>query len=233
MKVTSLKENLHRPLSLVSRYVSSRPALPVLANILVEVSNDGLTLSATNLDITVRAHLPSKPQSFGKTTVPAKSFAEMVATLPAGKVILSAQDGQIELATDSTLASFNTIPAQDFPVLPIFNQDQALSLPLNVLKEVAEKVLFAAATDESRPVLTTLLLQPLGDQIAFVATDGFRLSEVTRPAHIINLAEHQRLLLPAKIIAELIKIGSEVHADTLWIDVASQTTQIAPKSRPS
>ena len=209
MKITALKENLHRPLSLLSRYISSRPALPVLANILIEATENELVLSTTNLDVTVKAKIPAKIEQAGKITVPARLLSELVNTLPAGNITFSVNDTQLIVTSDATQASFNSIPAADFPVLPQFDQQNAIKLPLEVLNEISQKVLFAAATDESRPVLTTLMLQPQDQDIVFVSTDGFRLSEAIKPANKINYEADKPLLLPARIIGEMIKLGND------------------------
>ena len=229
MKVTALKENLHRPLTVLSRYINTRPALPVLANILIEATEEGLILSTTNLDVTVKAKVLAKTEQAGQITVPARLLSELVATLPAGNIKFSSTDSQLILASSTTEASLNTIPAADFPVLPVFNQQDAVSIPLSLLNEVAQKVLFAAATDESRPVLTTLMLQPQTDNLTFVATDGFRLSEAVKTASNLNLDTNKPLLLPAKIMGEMIRLGNDMQADHLWIDITTQANQIAMK----
>lgn len=229
MKVTSLKENLQRPLSVLSRYINTRPALPVLANILIEATDDGLTLSTTNLDVTVKARVQAKTEQTGQITVPARLLSELVATLPAGNIEFTTTDSQLNIASNTTEASLNTIPAADFPVLPAFNQENAVDIPLNLLNEVAQKVLFAAATDESRPVLTTLMLEPQAETLTFAATDGFRLSEAIKPANNLNLDTNKPLLLPAKIIGEMIRLGNDLQAEKLWIDITTQSNQIAMK----
>ncbi len=229
MQVTSLKENLHRPLTVLSRYINTRPALPVLANILIEADQDGLVLSTTNLDVTVKARIAATTNQTGKITVPARLLSELVSTLPAGNIEFTATDTQLNVTSNTTEASLNTIPAADFPVLPAFNQQNAVDIPLNLLNEVAQKVLFAAASDESRPVLTTLMLQPQTDTLTFVATDGFRLSEAIKPANNLNLDTNKPLLLPAKIIGEMIRLGNDAQADKLWIDITTQSNQIAMK----
>src|SRR5690606_2710255 len=117
MKGTSLKENLHRPLSVLSRYINTRPALPVLANILIEASSEGLTLSTTNLDVTVKARVQANTEEPGQITVPARLLSELVNTLPAGNIQFTSTDTQLIIASNTTEASLNTIPAADFPVL--------------------------------------------------------------------------------------------------------------------
>jgi DNA polymerase-3 subunit beta len=225
MKVSTLQSTLHQPLSLLSRYVSSRPALPVLANILVETQTDTLVLSATNLDVTIKAHLPATIEEPGVTTIPARLLNEVIGMLPSGQVSLATRDTICVIQSDNTSSDLNTIPPQDFPTLPSFSPDQALKLPLKVLRDVAEKVLFAAATDESRPVLTNLLLKPQDGKIALVATDGFRLSEVIQPAGDYTLTADKQLLLPARLISEMLRL-SDGQQQELFIDLTSQANQI-------
>jgi DNA polymerase-3 subunit beta len=225
MKIITLQETLHQPLSLLSRYVSSRPALPVLSNILIEAQNDVVTLSATNLDVTIKAQISATTEQEGSTTIPARLFNEVISTLPSGKITLTSDDNQCRVQSAQTESLLNIIPAEDFPSLPVFSTDQAIKLPLKVLQDVATKVLFAAATDESRPVLTNLLLHPQDGHIALVATDGYRLSEVLQPANGYNLPTDRQLLLPARLMSEILRLN-DTKQDDLYIDLTSQTNQI-------
>jgi DNA polymerase-3 subunit beta len=227
MNITILKENLQPLLALTSRYVSTRPALPVLANILMETQDDNITISATNLDITVKATLPAHIAEHGKLTLPARPFAEILNQLPAGEIKLFSDQEVLKLESRGTEATFATIPAIDFPVLPRFDQAHATSFPFYLLQEVGEKVLFAAATDESRPVLTSLLIRQTNDGMTVVATDGFRLSEVKITAQPNGQAAAD-LLLPARVIGELTKIATD-QTKELWIDMSTQANQVALK----
>ena len=209
---------------MLSRYVSSRPALPVLANILIDAQADNVTLSATNLDVTVKAHIGATIEDPGSITVPARLLNDVMSNLPAGKITVSTNENQCQIQSEKTTSTLNTIPAADFPTLPSFNQDQAIKLPLKVLRDVAEKVLFAAATDESRPVLTNLLLQPQDGQLALVATDGFRLSEVIQPAGDAEILRDHQLMLPARLISEILRL-SDGEQD-LFIDLTTQNNQV-------
>lgn len=229
MKITALKENLHRPLLLLSRYISSRPALPVLANILIEATEDSVIFSATNLDVTVKANIPAKIEAPGKITVPARLLAELITTLPAGNITFSTTETQLEVSTGDSKAELNSIPAADYPVLPNFSQENAIQLPLSLLNTISQRILFAAATDEARPVLTTLMIDAQSDRIAFVSTDGFRLSEAIKAEKDLNIDINKPLLLPAKIIGEMIKLGNDSQAEKLWIDITTQSNQIAMK----
>jgi DNA polymerase-3 subunit beta len=229
MEISCLKENLQRPVSLLSKYVSSRPALPVLANILIEVTDQRIILSATNLEVTIKSTVPADIKIDGRITVQARPLAELVNILPQGPVTLLEEQDQLIVTSGRTSSSFPTITAQDFPALPSFSQAEATGFPLDLLREIAEKVLFAAATDESRPVLTCLLIKQTTENLVFVATDGFRLSEMILPVPDMPPLIGQLLLLPAKIIAELIRLGAEIGAKELWIDTASQTNQVALK----
>lgn len=224
MKFTTTQSALHQPLSVLSRYVSSRPALPVLANILIEATPESVTLSATNLDVTIKAQIPASVDSPGSTTIPARLLNEVIGSLPGGDVTLNASDATCTITSANTSSDVHTISPQDFPTLPTFDPQQAITLPLQLLRDVAEKVLFAAATDESRPVLTNLLLKPQDGKIAMVATDGFRLSEVIQDAGQASLPEDRQMLLPARLVNEMLRLSD--GQQQLQIDSLSQTNQI-------
>jgi DNA polymerase-3 subunit beta len=224
MKFTTTQSALHQPLSVLSRYVSARPALPVLANILIEALDDQVTLSATNLDVTIKARIPATIEQTGSTTIPARLLNEVIGSLPGGDITLTAKDNTCTISSANTNSDVNTISPQDFPTLPVFDTNKALTLPLKLLKDVSEKVLFAAATDESRPVLTNLLLKPQDGKIALVATDGFRLSEVVQDALNSSIPDDRQLLLPARLVNEMLRLSD--GQQELQIDLTSQTNQI-------
>lgn len=228
MRFTTSQSSLHQPLSLLSRYVSARPALPVLANVLVEVDDNKVVFSATNLDVTIKADIPAKIEKTGATTLPARLFNEVISSLPSGEVTINTDNDQCSIQSINTDSSLNTIPPQDFPTLPQFDADKAIALPLTILREVSEKVLFAAATDEARPVLTNLLLKPHEGKLILVATDGFRLSEVVQVIKASTIPEDKQLLLPARLISEMLRLSDNESAELL-IDVTSQANQIGMK----
>lgn len=180
MKLEILQENLIKGLSVVGRAVTSKPQIPILANILLATEEGRLKITATNLEIGITTWVGAKVLKEGAFTVPARTFIELVSTLPAGKVELELTEGQLLITAGGFKAKINGIPAAEFPST---GQDKAEEARKNILEldtgdfvEAVNKTSFSAAMDESRPVLTGVLFKFTEKGLDLVATDGFRLS---------------------------------------------------------
>jgi len=210
MRVTVLQENLAHGLSIVSRAVSARSTLPVLANVLVATDEGRLRLSATNLELGITCWIGAKIVEEGSTTVPARTFTDLVATLPSDQVEMSlnVRNQKLNVRCASSNTDINCIDSQEFPPMPV--PDLAEGIPINVtdLKEMIQQVAFAASSDEARPVLTGVLLTTQGTQLTLQAADGFRLS--IRKAELSSSPSHPiKAIIPSRALAELARIASD------------------------
>jgi DNA polymerase III subunit beta len=211
MKVSCLQENLAKGLSIVSRAVAARSTLPVLGNILLATDNARLRLSATNLELGITCWIGAKIEEEGSTTVPAKTLVDLVNTLPQDKVEMNlvVRTQTLNLSCGRVQANIKGIDAQEFPLIPPANLDDALQLNVEDFREMINHVIFAAATDEARPILTGVLAKLEGGQVTLAAADGFRLS--LRTAHLSTPnAEPIQAIIPARALAEL---GRVITAD--------------------
>ncbi len=208
MRVSCLQENLARGLSIVGRAVASRStALPVLSYILLSTDQGRLKLAATNLETSINCWIGAKVEEDGAITVPARTFIDFVNTLPPETVemTLSVRTQTLQLTCGSTQANFKGIDAQEFPIIPEPEPDSQVLLDPEALAQMIRQVAFAAATDESRLMLTGVLTEFEGDQVTMVAADGFRLS--LRSARLPQpVAEPVSILIPARALAELGRI---------------------------
>ncbi len=211
MKVSCLQENLAKGLSLVSRAVASRSTLPVLGNILLATDNGRLRLSATNLELGITCWVGAKIDEDGSITVPAKTFVDLVNTLPQDKVELelNVRTQTLNLVCGRTQAHLKGIDAQEFPLIPCADLDNSLELNVEDFKEMINQVAFAAATDEARPILTGVLAKIDGGSLRLEAADGFRLA--VRTASLSSPASTPvTAVIPARALAELARvIGAE------------------------
>ncbi len=210
MKVTVLQENLAHGLGIVSRAVSPRTTLPVLSNVLVATDEGRLRLSATNLELGITSWIGAKIEEEGSTTVPARTFADLVSTLPAGPVNLSleitTQTLNVRCGTSNT--DIKCIDAQEFPPLPVAEAEDAILLKVADFKDIVQQVAFAASQDEARPVLMGVLVTVENDQIVMAAADGFRLSE--RRANLAQPAPQAvSIIVPARALSELARIAAD------------------------
>ncbi|NOH01121.1 MAG: DNA polymerase III subunit beta [Chloroflexi bacterium] len=178
MRVTVLQENLARGLSIVSRAVSPRSTLPVLSNVLIATDEGRLRLSATNLELGITCWIPARIDENGSTTVPSRTFSDLVNTLPGDQVQLSldVKTQTLHLKSGSSNNDIKCIDAQEFPPLSTPEMQGAVQLNVADFKEMIQQVAFAASTDEARPVLMGVLMNVEKDKVTMAAADGFRLS---------------------------------------------------------
>lgn len=223
MKVSVLQENLAHGLSIVSRAVSTRSTLPVLGNVLIATDDGRLRLSATNLELGITCWIGAKIQEEGSTTVPARTFNELVGTLSDKQVDMSlnvrTQTLNVRCGTSNT--DLKCIDAQEFPPMPV--PDLATGMVINVadLKEMIQQVAFAASSDEARPILTGVLMSVTGNQITLSAADGFRLS--IRRGELSSASPRPiSAVIPARALTELARISG---------DGESTITMILPPGR--
>ena len=210
MKVTVLQENLTRGLGTVSRAVSPRSTLPVLANILIATDEGRLRLSATNLELGITCWIGAKIEEEGSTTVPARTLADLVGTLPDPQVSLTLdpRTQTLNVRSGSSTNDIKGIDAQEFPPLPVPDFENAILINVSDFKEMIQQVAFAASTDEARPVLMGVLVKVEGDQVIMAAADGFRLS-VRKATLSSPAAQPITAIIPARALQELARIASD------------------------
>ena len=210
MKVSVLQENLARGLSVVSRAVSPRSTLPVLANVLVATDEGRLRLSATNLELGITCWIGAKIEEEGSTTVPARTFTDMVATLPNDRVnmLLNVRTQTLNVRCGASNTDIKGIDAQEFPPIPVPDMSNGIQFNVADLKEMIQQVVFAASTDEARPVLTGVQLMVTGNKVTLSAADGFRLS--VRRAELSNpVSRPINAIIPARALSELARISGD------------------------
>jgi len=173
-----MQENLARGLSVVSRAVSNRSTLPVLANVLLKTEDAGLKLTATNLEIGITYWVPGKIETDGATTVPAKLLTDLVNSLPAGdRVDLELQAGDVlHLRCGRFESHIKGIDADEFPAIGAAGERPTTRIAQNVLRRALAETAFAAASDEARPILTGVLAKFEGDQLTLAAADNYRIA---------------------------------------------------------
>ncbi len=207
MNVSVMQENLARGLQTVSRAVSSRATLPVLANVLLKTQDAGLKLTATNLEIGISSWVPGKVEGEGEITVPAKLITDLVASLPNQRIDLelSVKDRTLKLTCGGSRASIKGIEADEFPVVAAIGEAPTTAIPSRALREALTEVVFAAASDESRPILTGVLTRFLGDTVTLAAADNYRIA-VRTLALARPVGAELTIVVPARSFAELVRI---------------------------
>lgn len=212
MKLSVLQENLAKALSITSRSVSAKAQLPALSNILLATDRGRLKLSATNLETGINYWLGAKIEKEGTISIPAKILTEFVSSLPAEKIELETKENSLSLVCGSYQATFIGLPASEFPLVPTLKDKETASFPSEELFKAISQVVFAAAQDEGRPVLTGVLLLVKDGELILVATDGYRLS-LKKMGKMKGLQEVKEfikgLIIPSRTLAEVGKIISD------------------------
>jgi len=210
MKVSVLQENLAHGLSVVSRAVSTRSSLPVLSNVLVATDEGRLRLSATNLELGITCWIGAKIEDEGSTTVPARTFNELVSTLSDRQVEMSltVRTQTLNVRCGASNTDLKCIDAQEFPPMPVPDLQNGLEINVTNAKEMIQQVAFAASTDEARPVLTGVQMTVVEDKITLSAADGFRLS-IRNDTLSSPVARPISAVIPARALVELARIASD------------------------
>jgi len=210
MNVSVLQENLAHGLGIVSRAVSPRSTLPVLGNVLVATDEGRLRLSATNLDLTITCWIGAKIAEEGSTTVPARTFTELVNTLSDKQVdmALEVRTQTLNVRCGASNTNLKCIDAQEFPPLPAPDLESGIQINVTDLKEMVQQVAFAASGDDARPILNGVQVVVKEDKITLSAADGFRLS--IRKAELSSPVNRPvSAVIPARALIELARISSD------------------------
>ncbi len=218
MRVSCLQENLAKGLSVVGRAVATRSTLPVLSNVMLSTDNGRLKLSATDLEIGINCWIGAKVEEDGATTVPARSFIDLINSLPSERIDMElvVRTQTLNLKCARYEANLKGIDAQEFPLIPSAEEGEGqITLEPTAFRRMIEQVVLAAATDESRPILTGVLAKFEGNRLTLAAADGFRLS--VRTAELPAEVEPASVIIPARALAELARIGTDEEDITLVI----------------
>ncbi len=210
MKVSVSQQQLAHGLNLVSRAVSPRSTLPVLANVLLATDEGRLRLAATNLELGVSCWIGAQIGEEGSVTVPARLLSDLVNTLPNDTVQMTVNMSTFTLTVRCGASSteIKGIDAQEFPPMPASDPAEGIQLKVTDFKEMIQQVAFAASTDEARPVLQGVQMTVSGDEIALAATDGFRVS--VRKAALPQPAPRPlSLIIPARALNEVARIAQD------------------------
>lgn len=213
MKFTCLQENLAKGLSIVCKAIPTKAALPILSNVYISTQDGRLKLSATNLETAITTYVGASVEEEGSITVPAKLFYEFVSHLSPSTLEISVKNNILHINCNKAKSKLNGMDASDFPELPVFIENTpTLEVDPKVFSSAVNVVAFAAAIDESRPILGGVLLNYSNNKLTLVSTDGFRLSE--KQIDVSSVAsdlEDFSAVVPAKTLAEVARVFSSAN----------------------
>ncbi|MFH0846673.1 MAG: DNA polymerase III subunit beta [Chloroflexota bacterium] len=204
MKLSCLQENLSRGLGIVGRAIAQRTTLPITQNVLLATDESRLKLVATNLEMAISTWLGGKVEAEGAITVPARLITEFVTSLPNDTIDISLLPGSktLQLKCARFEARISGIDAKDFPPIPAVEEGITTKISVAALRQGISQVVFAAAVDESRPVLTGIHSLFEEGSLTLAAADGFRLAVYKIPL-LEPVKEKTEAIIPARTLAEL------------------------------
>lgn len=226
MKIAVMQEHLQKGLNHVSRAVATKTSLPVLGNILLATDRGQLKLAATNLEIGITAWVDCAIDEEGQLTVPARLLADFVGNLPNDlvKLELDRRTLSLQVRAARSKATIKGIDAEDFPAIPTVEGEPTAVIAPDLFREMIAQVVFAAASDESRPVLAGVHLRFEGDRLTLSAADGFRMAvrhgELTRPAR-----DEVAVIVPARALNELSRAIAD-QAEPVEITITRNRNQL-------
>jgi DNA polymerase III subunit beta len=217
LKISVPREELTRQLGLVSRAASTRSTVQVLAGLLLRAEGGRLELAATDMEISLRSSLEAKVGSEGAVVVPSRLLADLVKLLPADEVSIEHRQGEgvVEIVSGAASYRLHTYNAEDFPRLPETASTTLIPVDADAVLETAGRVSRAASRDESRPVLTGILVRFEGDSLVMAATDSYRLA--VKETTVGSGGPDLDAIIPARALGELNRIAQ--GADDLQIGV--------------
>jgi DNA polymerase III subunit beta len=227
MQVTCLRENLSRGLANVSRAVESRATLPVTQNVLLEGDNGQLKLTATNTEISISTWIGAQIEGEGRITVPARMLTDFVNSLPGQTVKIDFQNDPVGVIVtcDKFNGTINGISAEEFPPIPTVEGGSSVTIPADTFRGALERVVFAAATDDSRPVLTGVKVELAEDSFTLAAADGFRLAVETGKLGA-SVETEVGVIVPAKTLSEVERLlGDGSSSVELSIDANGRSAK--------
>lgn len=207
LKTTCSRDELVRQLSVVSRAASTRTTVQVLAGILLRTESGKLSLAATDMEISLRSSLDADVETEGAVVVPAKLLVDIARSLPGEDVAVEYRQGEgvLEIVSGSAVYRIHTYNAEDFPRLPGPTGTEMISIDADALLETAGKVSRAASRDESRPVLTGILVRFEGETLVMAATDSYRLA--VKETSMSEPGPELDAIVPARALLELGRVA--------------------------
>ena len=226
MKLSSMQENLNRGLNLVGRAAAARTTLPITNNILLSTDQGRLKLAATNLEMAISCWIGAKVEEEGSITVNARLLSDFIGSLPNEKIeiSLSPRSKTLKLKCARFEARISGVDAKDFPPIPKVEGGVSTKVDVDALRHAVDHVAFAAATDESRPVLTGVNADFEADQLTLAAADGFRLAVYKLPL-AEPVKQNVQVIIPARTLNELNRLAQD-QEDAISVKVDSDKGQI-------
>lgn len=216
MKFNCLAKDLSSGLTAVSHALSTKGSLPVLSYVLIKSTKEGLSLSATNLELAITTTISAEVTEEGAVCAPGRLLTELASSIT-DRIAVETKENVLVIGGSNVKSKLNGIDAKEFPKLALSLKEEILSLQPTAFCQSLSQVIFSAATDESRPVLTGVLLEAHEDELVLVGVDGFRLSR-KRLSLEPPLSKDCRLIIPARSLTEIGRLAAAEESLKIFLD---------------
>jgi DNA polymerase-3 subunit beta len=217
MEITVSKSDLLKELTATQGVVERKTTIPILSNFLFEAAGDRLTITATDLDLSLRTSCPAKVKKEGSCTIPARKLHDYVKLLPEGDITIKLLENHwVNIRLGRSNTKMVGMARANFPALPVFPTGTSYQLPAHVLRTMIAKTIFAISNEESRYTLNGALMVLKAESMTMVATDGHRLAHIENTAgKFAGPGTELRVLVPKKCMAELNSLLQDFEQDTI------------------
>lgn len=216
MKIIVKQRDLSKHINIAQRGISNRTTMQILEGILIEAKDDKLKLTGTDLEISIETFLECDIEEEGAIVVSSKIFGNIIKKLPNEDVIIETDKNNINIKCEKSEFNILGNSKEDYPDLPIILEKDSFNIPMDIFKGIIRQTVFATSEDETRPSLTGVLVELEGDNISFVALDGYRLT-----FKMINTNSNikEKMIIPGRSLIELNKILDD-REDDIKINIA-------------
>ncbi|NCN45595.1 MAG: DNA polymerase III subunit beta [Candidatus Pacebacteria bacterium CG10_big_fil_rev_8_21_14_0_10_36_11] len=223
MKFKVLQENLKTALTSLQKAIPSKPQLPILSSVYLQVKGNQLTLAATDLYLGIKSTIPAIVEETGECVVPGEIFKSLIFSFSAGDVEFIQSDTSILVKYEKSKSTLPYQSAEEYPQFPEVN-GETFTLSKDLLQKVDTYISFAAAQDQTRPVLTSLLFSFQDKKLEIAATDGYRLAALSYEGEVPNL--NKNFLIPVKALNEVFRMMNQVEQEKVAFRVAEELKQV-------
>jgi DNA polymerase III subunit beta len=216
MEISVSKSDLLKELTATQGVVERKTTIPILSNFLFEAGGDKLSITATDLDLSLRTSCPAKVKKEGSCTIPARKLYDYVKLLADGEISIKLLENHwVQIRSGRSNTKMVGMARANFPALPLFPAESALQLPAQVLRQLISRTIFSISNEESRYTLNGALLVLKPDSIIMVATDGHRLAHIEHVTTKLPVSGELKVLVPKKAMAELSTLLNNNDAQTV------------------
>ncbi|WP_422658983.1 DNA polymerase III subunit beta [Paenibacillus sp. EC2-1] len=232
MKISILKNVLNESIQHVSKAISSRTTIPILSGIKLDVNHQGVTLTASDTDISIQSFIPAEDDKQtivqvdrpGSVVLPAKFFVEIIKKLPSQEVQMEVKENfQTFISAGATEIQMVGLDPEEFPVLPSIEGNQTVSIPGDLLKNMIKQTVFSISTHETTPILTGVLWNLADNELKFTATDRHRLATRSAQLEGNDDIKFSNVVIAGKTLNELSKI---VPDQNTLVDIVVADNQV-------